>query len=241
MPSGKTISDWEKEARKFGLYDFANSISTDKKTDMDNLEKSGLPCDDRISLSYKNFTKENKELISFLENHISAGEGFCVRACPNDEGKRQKFTRENKKDFLDFEGCKKFLESVVGENGNLFYVEITNWKPNKYGGIIFSGLENGRICRGEIANDLEKLSHGEEKPFASFIYDRKKAGHIENKTTWLISYDENAKYFLWKIFRDYIATGDSFSPFLWEGYFEFVARGEEVKFVDYKTNQGYLK
>ena len=122
----------------------------------------------------------------------------------------------------------------------LFTIEITDWKPDEYGGVI---IASNRYARGDIARDLVKLTSGEEDPCASFLFDKSALGHIENKTNWLVEKDTVAKQYLWNLFRGYIAKGDSFNPFIWEGYFEFVIREKtrDVRFVDYKTKEGYLK
>ena len=241
--SGKTMSDWEKNARAQGFEEYANSIRTNKDLDMENLKKTGLPQYNWISISFKEFDEKNEFLNSFFKKYIEKNYGFCVRAIPTPEGEEKKHTRKNIKCFFDFEKYKKFLENIVGKDENLFRIIISNWLPSKYGGVIFSGIENGKIIRAEIANDLEKLTSGEINPLASFIYDRKKLGNIEDKTEWLKYDDKIAKDYLWKVFRNYIATGDSFNPFLREGYFEFIIteKEKEIKFVDFKLNEMYLK
>lgn len=237
------MSDWEKLIwERLRDYKYFESIKTNKTIDLDNLEKSGLPCDDRISVPYRVFTRKNKELISFLEKYISEGDGFCVRAIPTSEGRNKGFTRKPTFGFLDFDGCKKFLEEVIGKNTDLFSVEITNWRPNKYGGVIIANEKEGFVI-GEIANDLAALT-GEEgpneegSPLASFRFDLQDP---ISKLKWYRAEDKKAQQGLYEVVRKYVLVGEWNDLKVNPGYYEFIFREGELKFVDFKLYPMFLK
>jgi hypothetical protein len=229
--AGKTFSDWAVEARKRKLN--LESFEINKRQDMSRLRNSELPQLDSFDIPYTEFRKDNEALKKFLKRHRR----ITIRALPNGKGRQKGFTRKYEKDWSSsFRSCMKFLKAIVKGNVEDYDVGITAWEPNDYGFILISGE---RYIRAEIAQDVEKLSHGAETPLSSLVLDRAKVGHLEDKITWLIREEESAKVLL-KAIQAIKAPFDSFDPIFLEGYFEGVVTKTKTYFLDYKTNPAYL-
>lgn len=247
MNLGRTMSDWEKAARAVGLEKYADSIHTDRTKDFDLLQASGLPQDNRLSLPYEEFTQNNSVLKKFLEDHIKRGDGFCVRAIPTREGFKQGFTRKYKKGLLDFRGCKEFLDGIIGDNRRLFWVELTNWIPSVYGGVIIANAEEGFVI-GEIAKDLAGLTGMEEteiksgRPLASFNFSMNDPTKFPvRKLYWQRAEDERARGILYEAVRKHVLVGEWDELQIRSGYYEFVFGDSGLRFVDFKLHPMFLK
>lgn len=232
--AGKTISDWIIEAKRRNKD--LEKFHTEKKEDLQRLEEArdALPQFHSITLPYSEFKRSNERLMEFISKY----KGFCVRALPNERGKERGFARRNKRGYLSFEECKKFLSEIIQKNKEDYDVGISDWEPSKFGFILISGTRN---IYGEIGNDLEALSHGTEEVLASFAIDKAKIGHLENKTTWGIEKNKEAKKYLLKALSYIKAPFDNFNPIFLPGYFEgTILESGDVRFLDYKINKAYL-
>ncbi len=229
---GKTISDWI-ECAKNTLASL-EKLESDKDSDMARLSASELPHFEELRLPYSDFLKENNRLMQFLNRH----ERVTIRALPTPEGRKKGFTRKYEKNWPSaFEECMQFLKPVIKENGEYFTVGLTAYEPNDYGFILISGE---KYIRGEIGKSLEDLSHGDETPIVSFVLDRGKTGHLEDKIIWLKREDDSAAKVLLRTLNCIKAPFDNFNPIFLEGYFEGVVTKTGIKFLDYKINPAYL-
>jgi len=229
--AGKTISNWIAEARKRNVD--LEVFKTSKKQDMSRLRSLELPQFDSFDVPYTEFRKDSKTLMKFLKKHRR----ITIRALPTPSGDKKGFTREYENNWpSSFRSCMQFLGKIIKGNIKDYDVGISAWEPNDYGFILISGE---RYIRAEIARNVENLSHGEESPISSFVLDRAKVGHLEDKIIWLIKEGESATILL-KALRAIKAPFDSFNSIFLEGYFEGVVTKTGIRFLDYKSNPAYL-
>ena len=156
-----------------------------------------LPLDEIIELAQEdvtNFNERNKDLMKFFARY----KGFTVRAIPLPH--KKDLSRKPRTGLCSFKECKDFLEQNIRGNEENYRVVLSEWEPERYGGVLISGIENGRFIIGEIGKGLENLCFGYEIPLAGFKIDRGGIGHINNKTSWEFR-DSKAKAILWKAFN----------------------------------------
>jgi len=234
-----TISDYVKEAEKKGLKSIIE-LHSEKSEDDARLEASGLPTYKRFKLPYNDFSKEKQVIINFLNKYKSC----LIRALPI-EG-RSDLPRRPKKGFVtSFEECEEYFttlfsidKDLIG-NEDFYYTSFVEVEKSIKSGVIISSLDRLLI---EIGENLDKLSHGEETPSASYIIDFTKIGYISNKENWIIEGNQKDKNLVKRALKYITLNRDSFNPLFMKGYFEFVVtESDKIKFWDYKINKAYLK
>ncbi len=229
---GSTISDWIEEAKRTKVN--LSRLDTEKREDMARLRNSTLPQFDSFDLPYSEFNKNNRELIKFLRKN----EKVTIRALPNERGKVKGFTRKYEIGHpSSFESCMEFLKGVVKEDVDDYDVGMTNWEYNHYGFVLIS---TPRFVFGELGRRLDNLSHGLEIPLASFVIDKAKVGHLEDKTYWMQARNRKAVSLLLNAQKFIREPFDKFNPLFLEGYFEGVITKSGPRFLDYKVNPSYL-
>ena len=223
-----TISQWRIEMEKAGLAETSKSFFSDKRKDYEGLKQSGLPVFDDFVVPFEQFEEGNEKLKRFLSQH----EGFVVRAIPKMEG----LPRRYKIGVHNFSDCQNFLHEIQRKDRSKYLVFLTEYEPTDWGGIIISRPQNIFI---EVSEDgLDKLSHGQVIPIGEYLelcdYDHFKK--IENNAS-------TSGRVMWSALEHLIKDSPTAGiPNLMKGYFEFVRtqRGK-IKFLDYKTNEAYLK
>jgi hypothetical protein len=226
----KTMSDWIIAMQTKGLESLAKSIHTNKIEDAKRLENSGLPVFKGMRLPYREFHKQNQDLIKFLKSC----EGVVIRALPINP----KLPRRYKIGVRSFEECEEFLRHHV-KKGQEYEVYITEWEAQERSAIIISNPKEVRLEVGRC--NLDELSH-EENCSLSCRIDLTRIGHLENKTEWGKKGDKKDRKTMQKALRDLELTRDTFNPLFRRGYFELVlTQSGKIKFVDYKINPMYLK
>jgi len=228
---GKTISDWLIVAEQEQID--IDGFHTVKLEDYQRLKNSGLPVFNDFQLPYSQFNRNNVELTNFL----SIYKGFVIRLLPN----TKKIPRKYKIGVKSFEECKNFLEkSAEGEDKWIYIVLLTEYELSKGSGIIISNPREVRVEIGDFG--IDELSHGKD-PLISCLIDLTGIGHITDKMQWGKNKWtlENEREVL-RSLRHIELTRDIFNPLYMRGYFEFViSEDKRIRFLDYKTNENYLR
>ncbi|MDD5253720.1 MAG: hypothetical protein PHG05_01270 [Candidatus Nanoarchaeia archaeon] len=228
----KNISDWviaaEKERIDLGRF------HSDKLEDWRRLKGSGLPIYDFIIVHVEDIKAGDPLVSNFLNKYPR----FVVYAIPN----TKEMPRRYKLNLKSFEECNNFLRETINPRDCKKYTIILEdyGVGDKIGGVIIS--KNSEVLIEAAEGTLEKMSHGDIPLFLSCKIDLGKVGHIENKMEWFIGKNNlNMKFVRFII--DYIDLAkDIFNPHLMKGYFEFIiTNNDELKFLDYKINEMYLK
>ena len=230
---GGTISDWIEKAKRTKAD--LNALDTKKREDMARLRNCRLPQFDSFDLPYSEFSKDNEELMEFIKKNRRV----TIRALPNESGKAKGFTRQYRIGWpCNYHSCKGFLNEIISWNVNDYDVGMTAWEHNHYGFVLISAP---RFVFGELGKKLVDLSHGLEIPLASFVVDRSRVGHLEDKTRWIGARSRKSASQLLEALKYIKEPSDNFNPSFIEGYFEGVVTKSGVKFLDYKVNPAYLR
>ena len=234
-----TFSDWIIGMKNVkGLEALALSFDSDKVKDMKRLRNSGLPVFDDFSIPLAEFNLSNEHLKGFMSKY----HGFVVRAIPNTKS----LPRRYKIGVHSFGECEDFLSKVVSkEDRHLYSVILTELEPTKKSGVI--------ICRGEgealieiSGGGLDKFSHGALNPravgemhFGRMRYFRyANEGHPKEIMASDNPKDMDQRALIWRAFK----CLKSALIYPLPGYFEFVVtETDKIRFVDFKTPEGYLK
>lgn len=244
--AGNRMSEWILNINNSVL---AKSLVNNKDVDTKCLLNSGLPQFDSYLLPFFKFKKDNYILISFLNKYGS----FFVRAWPrvND------LSRHRQKNLKTFEECYNFLinEAFVKGRENDYDVHLGEFEESLFSGTLIS---NGKKVIAELAlGDHISLEHGKSIPLLG-IYDYhngkkfKNMYYVVDNFKSFLGHKYNEKLFIkcktviWKALK-YIKeskNGYNFPDYtLKKGYFCFVytKKTNRIIFIDYKTNESYLK
>ncbi|MBR9701677.1 hypothetical protein GOV13_02020 [Candidatus Pacearchaeota archaeon] len=241
------MSDWERKGWDNICFE-TNDMRTYKLESMERLRKSGLPQYDWFECSYEEFKGENLELVNFIDKYLDRGEGFCVRALPTKEGGIKGFVRKPRLGFMDFGLMKDFLESKIKDNDEFYRVGLSNWEPSNYGGTIISDSNDAIIeINPEEKGGLRTLSAGKGNfSLGEFKHWGRNARNF--KRMHYSTKDIHERKIMWKALqflrKDLPSDSDTFPNISFiSGFFDFVVTGEKdnIRFLDYKTNEAYLK
>lgn len=152
----------------------------------------------------------------------------------------QNLPRKYKIGLHSFEEAEEFLQhSIDNKTKDNYRILITEHELNNKSGIIIS---RGKDLLIEVGNfGLDELTHG-KPPSASLRIDFTKVGHISDKFFWEIKPNSEIEKLIKRSLNYIELTRDSFNPLFKRGYFEFVVtETNRIIFLDYKTNEMYLK
>ena len=190
-------------------------------------------------IPYSQFSRDNSALMGFLFRYPS----FCIRAIPD----TQELPRRFKIGVKSFEDCQEFLrEHVLPEKKDSYTVLITEYgqeKPANLSGIVISREHDALIEVGECG--LDELSHGEKIIPVSGEFAFHGGNHFRSMR--YNTKDAEKRELMWRALqylrRDLPSDSDNFPNFdFMKGYFEFVVVEEDqIRFLDYKVNEMYLR
>ncbi len=209
----RSMASWIIHASNHGID--MRKFHSDKLEDNQRLEESGLPVWNKFKVPYREFHKNNPQLMEFFSKY----EQFLIRAIPN----TSELNRFSNLGVSDFKECLDFLRKGVNpKHADSYSVLMTEWEPTEYGGIIIS-RPNSRII--EISKELDELEHGQVTPVTGY------SNGLGMKYT---TEDTELRQLMWNSLK-YVKG--------LEGYFEFVIteKDRSIKFIDYKTSRGYLE
>ena len=193
MSKKTSMYDWNIAMQQKGLSKLAKEFTINRMQDDDRLEKSGLPFFHKFVTDYDSFSRENKELIEFIDTYKE----FIVRVLPIPEEKKlpRRFKRG---EIYTFEHCKNFIDELFEKDKELkgkekFYrISLSETEVNKLGGVIISNIKG---IRTEVKRERKKrnedkkiggltgLCYG-ENPDLGCIIDLTGIGHVTDKTFW---------------------------------------------------------
>jgi len=221
MPQIGNMSKWISALDKVDKT-LARRLKTQKLEDYERLKATGLPIFADFSCPYLEFTRQNQDLLDFLEKY----QGFIIRAIPNKKG-----NRKHKIGVKTYEDCLSFLKQATQSPD--YTILLTEHEPTCKSGIVFLDL----ITRIEVGNmSLSSLEHGKGKPFQGRFYhpspsefrtlgfntQNKRHNKLEMQNLMLKALNEIARSQLEK------------------GYLEFVVTKKgKIRFLDYKINPAY--
>jgi len=240
MSKKTSMYDWNIAMQKKGLAKFAKEFAINRMQDDDRLEKSGLPFFHKFVTDYNSFSKKNKELIEFIDAHNE----FMVRVLPI-PGEKKLPRRFKRGGIYTFEHCKNFINELFEKDKELkgkekFYrISLSETEVNLAGGNIIS-TPRRLIVEAKIEKNgkggLSGLCYGED-PDLTGVIDFVKAGHLEDKTSW-IPEKSKLKPILLKAVSYIELTRDNFNPLYKRGYFEWLYTvSKRIVFWDYKIQE----
>lgn len=237
MNNQGTMSDWIIALEQVGSDCLAESFRSQKLEDNQRLKESGLPRLTELIVAYPEYKAENP----LVSNFFSEYDALVIRAIPT----TQTLPRRYKKGIHSFEESQKFLEEVI-EKGNesLYSVFLTEYEPQEYSGIIISRTEEVLI---EISRaGLNDFSHGKVNPSAGGHFAEHNFNHF--KSMRYTTNNRKQRKLIWQVLQylreeDQPSDSDLFPLIKFKrGYFEWVITpAGKIKFLDYKTAEGYLR
>jgi hypothetical protein len=240
-PSKKNMSNWIIEAGNRGID--LKGFYTLKLDDIKRLKESRLPMCEIYIIPYSDFIN----LPSHAEDFLNKYAEVVILAIPD----TPLLPRAHKMGISSYDECKNFLiQEGTEQNKNHYSVVLINPEgKNKQGGIIIS--RDTSLLIEIVEGKVEDLSYG-AAPSVGYLIDFTEVGLLENKIIWYKGGSSEDK----KLVRDILSCltinpnsfSNSFNPFslrkspFRRGYFEFViTQKNEIKFIDYKENEMYLK
>lgn len=248
MSKKTSMYDWNIAMQQKGLAKLAKEFTINRMQDDDRLEKSGLPFFHKFVTDYNSFSRENKELIEFIDTYNE----FMVRVLPI-PGEKKLPRRFKRGGIYTFEHCKNFIDELFEKDKELkgkekFYrISLSETEVNKLGGVIISNIKG---IRTEVKRERKKrnedkrvggltgLCYG-ENPDLGCIIDLTGIGHVTDKTFWTKQNLKLSRVILKAI--DYLKISgkdDNFNPHFIKGYFEFLqTKSDRIIFWDYKIQE----
>lgn len=225
------MSGWVQALNESGIDLALGELKEDRLTEIEALQKSGLPTYDYHLFMFEDFLSHPET----LQNLYRRYEGQVVVRAASLGGRHQRLTLIGK----DWDACRDvFLKSIPAALSDVYRVIVNEYDPARFCGVVISAPEGLVIEMIEEPN-LENLSHGRVTPWQGFFAPVFGAGCPT--MTYAPGVAAEIRSRMWQVVRRLSAEISNqgalphFVPQVGDFEFVFSRRNDALRFIDCKN------